>query len=106
MKAAVHLPIDAHDTGSIGAPKLASMGTSAKWGNQERDLMSHMQKLHQLQLYHVPLSVVGDDLKVRTCKLPVVLPHELIHALYKYHRPLFMRRFQLKNVSNLKTLGV
>lgn len=102
MKAAVHLAIAAHDTGSIGAPKLASMGTSAKWGNQERDLMSHMQKLHQIQLYHVPLSVVGDDLKVRTCKLPVVLPHELIHALYKYHRPLCMRRFQVEQCEQLE----
>ena len=54
-----------------------------------------MFKHNQLQLYHVPLSVAGDDEIVRTCKLPVVLPHELIHALYKYHRPRFLRRFHV-----------
>ena len=107
MKSAVELAIAARHTGSTGARTWASMGTSAKWGHQERDLMRHIFKHNQLQLYHVPLSVAGDDEIVRTCKLPVVLPHELIHALYKYHRPRFFTdAFMLEKVSYFKTFGL
>ena len=104
MKSAVELAIAARHTGSRGARILASMGTSAKWGHQERDLMRHMFKHNQLQLCLSLLLVM--------MKLYALANFQLCCRMSSYMHStnttghVFTDAFMLEKVSYFKTFGL